>query len=62
MPRTPFRILFVCRAGKDRSRTAAELVAASVQGVETRHGGVDQDARTPVDQTDLDWADSIWAL
>lgn len=53
------KVLFVCRAGKDRSRTAAELTLEELPGIEVRHGGVDQDAVNPISRHDLVWADRI---
>ncbi len=53
------KIMFVCRAGKDRSKTAAEIVTGMLTHVEVRHGGVDAEAKTPVQDEDLLWADMI---
>ncbi len=59
MDNRKLKILFVCRAGKDRSRTAAEIVRGILANVEVRHGGVDAEANTPIQDGDLHWADLI---
>jgi protein-tyrosine phosphatase len=57
----PERILFVCTANVDRSRTAEDLYRDDPR-YEVRSAGVAPFATTPVDRELLRWADRVFVM
>jgi predicted protein tyrosine phosphatase len=57
----PERILFICTANVDRSRTAEDLYTGDAR-YEVRSAGTAPFATTPVDRELLQWADRIFVM
>lgn len=55
------RYLFVCSQNKLRSPTAEEIFR-QYDHIETRSGGTDQDANSPVSLDDIEWSDMIFVM
>ncbi len=55
------KILFICRQGLDRSRTAAEMFS-TLHDSETKWAGSNDEAPFPLKEEDIEWANIIFTM